>query len=100
MKATLRKFENRDTLVLLNLFYDTVHSINAKDYPADQLDAWAPERPDVKRWQSRFKSSKTIVAELDGKVVGFGNLDSSGKVIGMLYVHKDHQGQGVGSALI
>ena len=100
MKASLRKFENEDTPVLLQRFYDTVHSINAKDYPGELLDVWAPERPDVKRWQSRFKASKTIVAELDGKVVGFGNLEDHGKVIGMLYVHKDHQKQGVASELL
>ncbi len=100
MKATLRKFETEDAPVLLQLFYDTVHSINAKDYPLDQLDAWAPERPDVKRWQSRLKASKTIVAELDGKVVGFANLENNEKTIGMLYVHKDHQKQGVATELL
>jgi putative acetyltransferase len=100
MKASLRKFENEDTPVLLQLFYDTVHSINAKDYPADLLDVWAPQRPDVKRWQSRFKTSKTIIAELDGKVVGFGTVEDNGKTIGMLYVHKDHQRQGVASELL
>jgi putative acetyltransferase len=100
MKATLRKFQNEDTPVLLNLFYETVHTVNAKDYPADQLDAWAPQRPDVKRWQSRLKAAKTIVAELDGKVVGFGNLDDNGKTIGMLYVHKDHQRQHVASEIL
>jgi putative acetyltransferase len=100
MKVSLRKFENQDTPALLQLFHDTVHSINAKDYPIELLDAWAPERPDVKRWQSRFKASKTIVAELDGKIVGFGNLEDGGKTIGMLYVHKDHQKQGVASALL
>ncbi len=100
MKATLRKFETEDTPFLLQLFYDTVHSINAKDYPVDQLDAWAPERPDVKRWQSRLKASKTIVAEMDGKVVGFANLENNQKTIGMLYVHKDHQKQGVATELL
>src|SRR4051812_26386825 len=100
MKPSLRKFESEDTPVLLALFYDTVHSVNAKDYPIDQLDAWAPARPDVKRWQSRLKSTKTIVAELDGKVVGFGNLENDGKTIGMLYVHKDHQRQHVASEIL
>src|SRR5262249_14849834 len=51
-------------------------------------------------WQARFKSSKAIVAELDGKVVGFGNLENDGATIGMLYVHKDHQGQRVGSDIL
>jgi putative acetyltransferase len=100
MKATLRKFENEDTPVLLKLFYDTVHSINAKDYAADQLDAWAPEHPDLKKWQRRFKASTTVVAELDGKVVGFGNLDNTGKALGMLYVHKDHQNQRVATGIL
>lgn len=98
MKPTLRKFTSEDTPVLLKLFYETVHAINAKDYSQDLLNAWAPEMPNVKKWQSRFKAAKTVVAELDGKIVGFGNIEQG--AIGMLYVHKDHQRQQVASALL
>jgi len=99
MEIPTRKFKTEDTAALLALFYDTVHTVNAKDYPADQLDAWAPQLPDMKRWSHRFKSSETFIAEIDGVVVGFGNLES-GNVIGMLYVHKDHKGTGVAATIL
>lgn len=98
MKPTLRKFTNEDTPLLLRLFYETVHTINAKDYSPELLKAWAPEMPDLKKWQTRFKAAKTVVAELDGKIVGFGNVEQG--AIGMLYVDKDHQRQHVASTLL
>ncbi len=100
MKVTLRKFSGEDTASLVSLFHDTVHTINGKDYPMEQLDAWAPVLPDLKKWRTRFKSSKTLIAEFDGKIVGFGNLENELSTIGLLYVHKDHQGQGVATALL
>ena len=100
MKIILRKFDAEDTAALVALFHDTVHTINAKDYPPEQLEAWAPAVADLKRWRSRFKSSKTIVAELDGKIVGFGSLQNDQSTISLLYVHKDHQGQGIATALL
>jgi putative acetyltransferase len=99
MEINIRKFKTEDTAALLALFYDTVHTVNAKHYPTDQLDAWAPQLPDMKRWSQRFKSSETLIAEIEGIVVGFGNLES-GNTIGMLYVHKDYQGKGVAATLL
>ncbi|MEJ0056276.1 MAG: GNAT family N-acetyltransferase [Bacteroidota bacterium] len=100
MELQIRKYIASDAVGLLNLFYDTVHTINSKDYPPEHIDAWAPLNPDLKKKQSRFKSGKTIVAHLDGKIVGFGNLENDQSSIGMLYVHKDHQGQGIATELL
>ena len=100
MKIKIRSFEGSDTSDLLELFHETVHHINNVDYPAEHLDAWAPAQPDLKKWKTRFKTSETIVAEVQGKIVGFGNLELSSSSIGMLYVHKDYQGQGIATALL
>ncbi len=37
----IRKYKNEDCDSVANLFYETVHSVNAKDYSAEQLSAWA-----------------------------------------------------------
>jgi hypothetical protein len=34
---------------IVTLFYDTVHSVNARDYTPKQFDAWAPKRSADKR---------------------------------------------------
>ncbi len=100
MKVTVRKFSGEDTASLVSLFHETVHSINSKDYPQEQLDAWAPALPDLKKWRARFKTSKTLVAEFEGKIVGFGNLENELSTVDMLYVHKDHQRQGIATSLL
>ena len=35
----LRKYTKTDCAELAELFYDTVHTVNAKDYTQEQLDA-------------------------------------------------------------
>jgi len=100
MKAQLRPYDTSDTAALLDLFRDTVLSVNSKDYPQEQLAAWAPPLPDLKKKQARFKNSKTVVAQLDNKIVGFGNLSSDLTSIGMLYVHKDHLKDKIGTRIL
>lgn len=37
----IRKYVSTDCKQVADLFYETVHSVNAKDYTIEQLDAWA-----------------------------------------------------------
>ena len=39
----LRKYKSDDCLNLLKLFYDTVRTVNKKDYNDKQLSVWAPD---------------------------------------------------------
>ena len=41
----IRKYAARDCASVARLFYETVHAVNARDYTAEQLFAWA-RRPD------------------------------------------------------
>ena len=36
----LREYQPSDCAQMAELFYQTVHSVNAKDYTKEQLDAW------------------------------------------------------------
>lgn len=94
----LRTYEPGDCAALLSLFYDTVHTVNAADYTARQLDAWAPEKPDLSLWNASFLAHHTLLALEGGDILGFGDIDDSG-YLDRLYVHKDHQRQGVATAL-
>ena len=38
----------------------TVHSVNAKDYTKEQLDAWAIGEVDLQAWDKSFRAHKTI----------------------------------------
>ena len=95
----IRPYRPADRAVLLDLFYHTVHTVCARDYTPAQLDAWAPKQADKTAWDAKFRTGTTLVAEDDGKVLlGFGSIGEDG-FLDLLYVHKDHQGRGVGSIL-
>ena len=93
-----REYIPSDCAQLAELFYQTVHSVNARDYTQEQLDAWATGEVDLQAWDASFWAHRTIVATDNGEIVGFGDMDESG-YLDRLYVHKDYQGQGVASAI-
>lgn len=94
----LREYQPSDCTQLAGLFYQTVHSVNARDYAQEQLDAWASGEVDLKAWDASFRAHKTIIAVKNGEIVGFGDMDETG-YLDRLYVHKDYQGQGIASAI-
>ncbi len=95
----LRKYQSTDCPVLAQLFYDTVHAINAKDYTQDQLEAWATGSVDLSVWNHSLLKHNTLIAEENGIIVGFGDMDDSG-YIDRLFVHKDYQGMGIATAIV
>ena len=95
---TLRDYTKTDCAELAELFYDTVHTVNAKDYTQEQLDAWATGKVNLEAWNESFQAHHTVVAEMDGKIVGFGDMDETG-YLDRLYVHKDYQRRGVAAAI-
>lgn len=78
--------------------YNTVHTINAKDYSLEQLNAWAPKDFDERQWDMSFRKHYTIVAEDNNEIIGFGDIDRNG-YLDRLYVHALHQGEGVAAAI-
>lgn len=80
------------------LFYDTVHTVNAKDYTKKQLDVWATGKVDLEQWDRSFQAHYSVVATENGTIIGFGDIDETG-YLDRLYVHKDHQGKGVAAAI-
>lgn len=101
----IRKYDSADISAITELFYDTVHTVNAADYTAGQLDAWASGDVDTDAWDRSFREHVTYVAveaagdRSDGeKLIGFADMDRSG-YLDRLYVHKDYQRMGAASAL-
>ena len=95
----LRLYREEDAAVLAQLFYDTVHTINALDYTPQQLDAWAPVHRDMAAWHHSLASHVTLVALIDETIVGFGDMDAQG-YLDRLYVHKAFQRRGIATAIV
>lgn len=94
----LRPYRSEDCPALTRLFYDTVHTVNARDYTPEQLDAWADGQVDLTAWDESFRAHHTLVAEENSEILGFADMDNMG-YLDRLYVHKDYQGRGVATAL-
>ena len=95
---TIRAYRSSDLREIVELFYDTVHTVNAGDYTPEQLNAWADGSPDLAEWGRSLLEHIAFVAEDGGGIVGFGDIDPSG-YLDRLYVHKDCQRRGVAAAL-
>lgn len=91
----IRAYQPFDAVPLAALFYQTVHTVNRRDYTEKQLDAWAPKDIDLGAWDRSLQVHHTLVAVEDGCAVGFGDIDSNTGYLDRLYVHKDHQGMGI-----
>ncbi len=94
-----RKYITADCARLADLFFETVHTVNAKDYSKEQLCVWANGNVDIAAWDRSFLAHNTIIAEENGIIVGFGDMDDSG-YLDRLYVHKEYQGNGIASSII
>ena len=94
----LRPYRPSDVSALAELFYQTVHSVNRRDYTAEQCRVWATGHPDLSAWDASFQAHRTWIAEEDGHIVGFADLDVECGYLDRLYVHKDAQRRGVGAA--
>lgn len=96
---TLRPYRPADCPALAALFFETVHTVNAQDYTPEQLDAWASGQVDLSAWDRSFLAHYTLVAQMEGRIAGFGDIDPATGYLDRLYVHKDCQGRGVATAL-
>ena len=94
----IRKYQPSDCKELTELFYHTVHTINAKDYTKEQLDVWATGQVNLEEWNQRFQEHYSVVAEGNGVQTGFGDIDETG-YLDHLYVHADYQRKGIAAAL-
>ena len=94
----LRRYQQSDCEELTKLFYNTVHTVNAKDYTKEQLDVWATGQVDLAKWNQSLQEHYSIVAVENGVIVGFGDIDKTG-YLDRLYVHADYQGRGIATAI-
>lgn len=93
-----RMYQPSDCQEMAELFYNTVHTVNARDYTRTQLDAWATGQVDLNQWDQSFRAHFTVVAVKDGIITGFGDIDRNG-YLDRLYVHFAYQRQGIASAV-
>ena len=95
----IRPYRPADLRPLVALFTETVHRVNSNDYSPEQIAVWAPRDHDWTRWENRFDGLRTLIAESGEKMIGFATFTEQGYV-DFLFVHHEHQRQGVARALM
>lgn len=94
----IRLFQKQDANQIALLFHETVREINIRDYSSSQVKAWAPDDIQFKNWAKDCAEKFTYVADDEGVIAGFGELELSGH-INCFYCHKNYQRMGVGSKI-
>ena len=98
IEVDIRKYQQSDCRELIKLFYNTVHTVNAKDYTEEQLNVWATGLEDLENWNLSLQEHYSIVAVENRVIVGFGDIDKTG-YLDRLFVHTDCQGKGIATAI-
>jgi putative acetyltransferase len=99
MSAALRPFLPADAALLAEIFRDSIETLTRDDYDDDQREAWASAADDEAEFAARLAGALTLIASIDGEVVGFASLAGIDK-LDMLYVAPDAAGQGAGTMLV
>ena len=94
----IRPYKPEDLAEMARLFYDTVTTVNSRDYQPEQIRAWAGRGRLLLGRNEAFLRSHTLVAEEQGVIVGYGNIERGG-CLDQLFVHREHQGEGIADAI-
>jgi putative acetyltransferase len=94
----IREARPDDAEAVFGLHERTVREVCGRDYTPDEIEAWLAKQS-VDGHRQRIAEADMYVAEAEGGgVLGFAA--RAGDRIKTLYVSADHQGEGVGSALL
>jgi putative acetyltransferase len=99
MGIVIRDYRPEDLNALIDLFRGSVRSVARRDYSEGQVLAWAPDIIDSEDFGLRRAAKPTWVAQINGQIAGFADLEPDGHV-DMLYVHVGHQAKGVARVLL
>ena len=94
----IRRYSVGEEGRLWQLYRDTTHIVNGRDYTSEQCERWAPAIVDMLKWKERIRVQNPFVAEEDGRILGFAELEQDGH-IDFFYCDHNHLRIGVGSEL-
>jgi len=98
----LRAFRPGDEPALRAVYTSAIREVACHDYTPEQVDAWAPlewDDEDLAAWAVRMAGVQPFVAEIDGVVVGYADLQPNG-YIDHFFVAGNAGGRGVGGVLM
>lgn len=98
----IRRYAAGEETALRAIFKSSIHGLARRHYTAAQIEAWAPGEDSAElceQWMRRIQANQPWVAEVNGKLAAFADLQASG-YIDHFFVAAEFAGQGVGNALM
>jgi len=94
----LRNYTPQDAARLAEIYRDAVRTIGPQAYDAKQIDAWASYPESIGEFRDRLSRGLTLVKEVDGEIVAFGQLDPADH-IAFLYCCGKQSRKGIASEI-
>ena len=90
-----------DIPALARLVRQTILRVNIRDYTPRQVEAWAARGASEARWKELWKTALSFFVAHDGQgnLLGVVSVDGRG-YLHSLFVHSEHQGEGIATALL
>lgn len=102
----IRQATIEDVVEIKKLYYETVTTVNAKDYTPQQIQSWIKPfletdttTSDKRKFSDKIIEQYFIVAIIDNVITGFASVEDNG-YLDFMYVHKDFQRHGVAKTLL
>lgn len=95
----IRNYQPGDHTAIAETFTRAIHEIASAYYTPEQCEAWSARKPNPEHWEQRSERKLPFIAEINGRLAGFLELDPDGH-IDCAYTHPDFQRQGVMGALV
>jgi putative acetyltransferase len=99
ISVQIRRYKPGEERALFEVYYSAIHLTASRDYTTEQIQAWAPKDLDMILWEKRIRGINPFVAELNGEVVGYADLQANG-YIDHFFVSGTHSRRGIGLLLM
>ncbi len=98
----IRKYKEPDAKALLDVHRAAVQMTAAQDYRPEVLEEWSPivDEERIENFKRENSADVRVVAEIDEKIIGFGELVTSENLLGACYVHPEYSRRGVGKKIL
>ena len=94
----IREFRPTDLEAAVAMFTASVRGLAVTAYDDAQLEAWAPDPPDLEHWGRKLAGQNVLLADQGGELLGMIGYENDGHV-DVLFTHPDHVRKGVAAQL-
>tara|TARA_Y100001956_G_scaffold82111_2_gene101789 strand:- start:262 stop:720 length:459 start_codon:yes stop_codon:yes gene_type:complete len=95
----IREFDPSEAHDLWLLYFNTIRTVNIRDYTQEQVEVWAKDDLSPQVWAEKMNAISPFVCIREGVITGYSDLQPDG-LIDHFFCHHEYQGQGVGKEMM